>query len=113
MSIPSMSELSLLKALWKEHPLSAREIHEMALFHRPDDDPDLSWLSQTDEQMGEGFAEHGAARLASFGESWRMIGIRAEAEISVGGILQTITSGGLWAIESDSSPEYLRSVEDD
>ncbi|MDL2356346.1 MAG: BlaI/MecI/CopY family transcriptional regulator [Pseudomonadota bacterium] len=27
MSVPSMSELSLLKALWKEHPLSAREIH--------------------------------------------------------------------------------------
>jgi BlaI family transcriptional regulator, penicillinase repressor len=28
MSIPSVSELSLLKALWREHPLSAREIHE-------------------------------------------------------------------------------------
>lgn len=28
MSIPSISELSLLKSLWKEHPLSAREIHE-------------------------------------------------------------------------------------
>jgi BlaI family penicillinase repressor len=28
MSVPSMSELSLLKALWKEQPLSAREIHE-------------------------------------------------------------------------------------
>jgi predicted transcriptional regulator len=28
MSIPSVSELSLLKALWKEQPLSAREIHE-------------------------------------------------------------------------------------
>jgi predicted transcriptional regulator len=28
MSIPSASELALLKALWKEHPLSAREIHE-------------------------------------------------------------------------------------
>lgn len=27
MSIPSATELSLLKALWKEHPLSAREIH--------------------------------------------------------------------------------------
>lgn len=25
--IPSMSELSLLKALWKAHPLSARELH--------------------------------------------------------------------------------------
>jgi BlaI family penicillinase repressor len=28
MSIPSITELSLLKALWKDHPLSAREIHE-------------------------------------------------------------------------------------
>lgn len=27
-SIPSVSELSLLKALWKDQPLSAREIHE-------------------------------------------------------------------------------------
>lgn len=28
MSVPSMSELCLLKSLWKEQPLSAREIHE-------------------------------------------------------------------------------------
>jgi len=28
MAIPSITELSLLKALWKQHPLSAREIHE-------------------------------------------------------------------------------------
>ena len=28
MSIPSVTELSLLKALWKQQPLSAREIHE-------------------------------------------------------------------------------------
>lgn len=28
MSVPSMSELSLLKALWREQPLSAREIHQ-------------------------------------------------------------------------------------
>jgi BlaI family penicillinase repressor len=27
MSIPSVTELSLLKCLWKQHPLSAREIH--------------------------------------------------------------------------------------
>jgi BlaI family penicillinase repressor len=36
MSIPSMSELSLLKALWKEHPLSAREIHDRVA-------PELDW----------------------------------------------------------------------
>jgi predicted transcriptional regulator len=29
MSIPSVTELSLLKCLWKQHPLSAREIHEL------------------------------------------------------------------------------------
>lgn len=28
MPVPSISELSLLKALWRQHPLSAREIHE-------------------------------------------------------------------------------------
>lgn len=27
-SIPSVNELCLLKALWKEHPISARELHE-------------------------------------------------------------------------------------
>ena len=30
MSIPSITELSLLKCLWKQHPLSAREIHQHA-----------------------------------------------------------------------------------
>lgn len=28
MSVPLITELSLLKALWREHPLSAREIHD-------------------------------------------------------------------------------------
>jgi len=36
MSVPSMSELSLLKSLWKEQPLSAREIHERVA-------PGLGW----------------------------------------------------------------------
>lgn len=29
MTIPSVTELSLLKCLWKQHPLSAREIHDL------------------------------------------------------------------------------------
>jgi BlaI family penicillinase repressor len=36
MSVPSMSELSLLKSLWREQPLSAREIHERVV-------PELGW----------------------------------------------------------------------
>lgn len=30
-NIPSVSELTLLKALWKQQPLSAREIHERSV----------------------------------------------------------------------------------
>lgn len=44
------------------------------------------------------------------------IGIRAEAEYSVGGTpapIQELSSGGLWGIESDSSPEYIKETEDE
>jgi hypothetical protein len=39
------------------------------------------------------------------------LGIRAEAEIVVNGVCQTITSGGLWGIESDFDRQYLSEVE--
>ena len=41
---------------------------------------------------------------------WQMIGIRASAEIVVDGVCQTITSGGLWGIESDSGADYFSEV---
>ena len=55
--------------------------------------------------------------------NWSFIGIKAKAEIQIGSsrgvtsagnavyIPQTIHSGGLWGIESDSEESYLRSVE--
>ncbi len=42
---------------------------------------------------------------------WNFIGIRAEAKIVIGNVGQTITSGGLWGIESDSDESYIKSVE--
>ncbi|MES2152767.1 MAG: BlaI/MecI/CopY family transcriptional regulator [Pseudomonadota bacterium] len=60
-AIPSISELSLLKALWKEQPLSAREIHERVV-------AELDWsFSSTrktlermlDKQMVSQQAQHG------------------------------------------------------
>jgi hypothetical protein len=46
---------------------------------------------------------------------WRYIGIRAEAEILLpsgdASIVQEITSGGLWGIESDSDDAYLTPIE--
>jgi len=50
---------------------------------------------------------------------WCFIGIRAEAEYSVGEsrgggrLCQTLSSGGLWGIESDSEQSYFASVADE
>lgn len=55
------------------------------------------------------------ARMESLNEGdFCFIGIRAEADYSTGGQVspvQTISSGGLWGIESDSSPEYIKEIE--
>ncbi len=57
-------------------------------------------------------------RMEAYNASeWSFIGIRAVAHIVIRHpssdlwISQTITSGGLWGIESDSDESYLRSVE--
>jgi hypothetical protein len=41
---------------------------------------------------------------------WCMCGVRAVAKIEVGGVLQTIRSGGLYGIESDSGDDYFAEV---
>jgi hypothetical protein len=83
-----------------------------------DDDPDLSWLDQTDDVMGEGWQAQADERKERYNDGdWQMLGIRATATwlAPMGGasILQTITSGGLWGIESDSDPAYLAQIEDE
>lgn len=42
--------------------------------------------------------------------NWHFIGVRAYAEIVINGVIQTITSGGLWGIESDSDVDYIKEV---
>ena len=64
--------------------------------------PDASYLE------AEGFQER---RQQYDNGDFGFIGIQAEAEIVVAGVCQTITSGGLWGIESDSTPDYLSEVE--
>lgn len=39
---------------------------------------------------------------------WCYMAMRAMAEISVGGVLQNIRSGGLWGMESDADKEYFQ-----
>ena len=70
--------------------------------HLWDPDPDTSYLEAA--EFEDRYRQY---RNDEFG----FIGIRAEAEIVVGGVCQTITSGGLWGVESDSDRSYLAEVE--
>lgn len=66
-----------------------------------DPDPDASYLDQ------EEFEERARAyKQGDFG----FVSVRAEAEVVIEGILQTLESGGLNGIESDSEQEYLDEI---
>lgn len=42
---------------------------------------------------------------------WGYIGIKAYADLQTNGTIQTITSGGLWGIETDSEASYFTEIE--
>jgi BlaI family penicillinase repressor len=53
MAIPSISELSILKALWKQQPLSAREIHVEV-------EPELGWSYSSTRKTLERMLDKGS-----------------------------------------------------
>jgi predicted transcriptional regulator len=55
MSVPSISELSLLKALWRRQPLSAREIHDAVV-------EELGWSYSSTRKTLERMLEKGMVR---------------------------------------------------
>ena len=50
-------------------------------------------------------------RLETLGKTWDLIGIYAEAKIAIDSILETISSGGLWGIDSTNDEDYLEMIE--
>jgi len=105
-----------------------------------DPSPDLSWLETTIEDgkiassyrySDKDIAEYGLdrvrewvaedhKRLAECGQTWHMIGLFAEATVHTsadGGtdegtwLFNTIRSGGIWNVESDSDEQYLQGLE--
>jgi len=117
-------------------------ISKIKVKHEPDTTPDLSWLeTEYDEDEHEiiksvrydqkaikkygwgkvkKWMDSDKERLESYGNSWEMMGIIAEAEIYIphkgyqppSWQIQKITSGGLWGIETDSDKSYIKSVEE-
>jgi hypothetical protein len=68
------------------------------------------WPKHAAWLKGQQRAREVMARANDYGEGWHMVGIWAEAEIVVEGVIQEIRSGGLWGIESDSDSSYFEEV---
>lgn len=61
----------------------------------------------------EKYTEQDYKRMEAFNScQWCMVGVFAEAEIVLTDVAQTIHSGGLWGIESDSDDAYFTEVEE-
>ncbi len=86
------------------------KISQVVIKRMVDEDPDASYL----EQEGMGFED----RLRQYREGqFCFVGVMARAEIILptykgySGIAQSITSGGLWGIESDSDAAHFAEIE--
>ena len=80
---------------------SAVALNSILVLVLPDEEPDTSFLDQ--DEFSDRREEF---RRGDFS----FVGVRAEAEITVDGITQTIVSGGLWGIESDVGDAYIKGV---
>jgi hypothetical protein len=115
-----------------------KKIQEIRIKHITDPEPDLSHLETViedghivsscqytdDDIRTEGlekvmeWAREDQARIVSYGTEWHNIGIRAVADVrtSENGrewLINHISSGGLWGVESDSDESYFEEVAQD
>ena len=75
----------------------------------------MGYSRGTAESMAREYVKQDYRRLRDYGDGWVSLGIIAEAVVSypIGGgnrRLETLTSGGLWGVESDGG-EYLEEIE--
>ena len=92
-----------------------KEIESISCQQIFDVDGDISYLQQYDinskNHEERKYALQDKKRLeAYYNDEWYFIGIQAKAKIRINGISQTINSGGLYGIESDSGDEYFDEV---
>lgn len=97
------------------------EVTEVRVVIQADEDADLSWLEQSDAEMGEGFEAYSAKRMTAYvnGE-WHMTGIYAQATLRHRTGVQDgwdgttrVRTGGIWGVESDSDESYVRELADE
>jgi len=77
------------------------ELRAVRVIVESDPDTDASYMDPAE------FKDRRAAYKAG---EFSFVGVRAEAEVVIEEIVQTLTSGGLLGIESDSEEEYLDEI---
>lgn len=84
-------------------PARGAELRAVRVIFEPDQDANVSYLKH------EGLEE----RLAAYEQDeFDIVCVRAEAEVVIEEIPQTLTSGGMPGIESDPEDEYLDEIID-
>lgn len=82
----------------------AVKLHAVRVIAELDPNPDPSYLEQDE------FKDRRAAYYER--DEFSLICIYAEAEVWIEGVAQTLTSAGLYGIESDSEREYFDEIRD-
>jgi hypothetical protein len=82
-----------------------------------DEDGDVSWLYQTPKQLGslEAAVANRRRLLALERGEWHLIGVRLAATVTLtrSGLVDselTLTSPGVWSVESDSDADHIREL---
>ena len=110
-------------------------IETIRVKHLVDENADLSWLKSTIDASGKlhscrytqdelqqhprrtrRYMAEDKARLDNYGNTWGMMGIMAEATVKYpigqgNWRLETLTSGGIWGVETDSDNHYIQQLE--
>lgn len=118
-----LDENSKLKSKLHKRNVQIKRLKEI-IPHSPKARIEKITLERLDDYDTCEIQDEGATkeRIASFGQTWMYIGIRAKAEVSYemqnvyprgNRRIEWFTSGGLWGIESDSEEKYLIEVENE
>lgn len=83
------------------HKRTAPTVQAIRVRVMTDEDPDTSYFDEDEFTDRRAEFERG---------DFTFVGVRAEAEVAIEGVIQTLTSGGLWGIESDSDESYIEDV---
>ena len=86
------------------------EVDSITIQFERDQDPDVSWLTDSGRWTNKKDEASDRKRLAEFENGdWHMVGVIAVAELNVDGTVQEIRSGGVWGVESDANKAHLAS----